>query len=74
MALVKKIEHVTMERNNVHDPVRCTFCIFEDETGRKHLQLDTYGSDQRKLRNKKSQSLQFGPEAIKQLRVLIDEL
>lgn len=74
MALVKNLEREPMKRNNVHDPVRCTFCIFEDEAGRKHLQLDTYGSDQRKLRNKKSQSLQFGPEAIKQLRVLFDEL
>lgn len=63
-----------MDRNTVHDPVRCTFCVFQDEAGRTFLQLDTYGSDRRKLRDKKSQSLQFGPEAIKQLRGLLDGL
>jgi hypothetical protein len=48
MALVKSFELAKMDRNTVHDPVRCTFCVFQDEDGRTFLQLDTYGSRQAK--------------------------
>jgi hypothetical protein len=36
------------------------------------LQIDTYGSVDRKLPGKKSQSLRFAPEAINQLREILD--
>jgi hypothetical protein len=41
------------------------------ENGRS-LQTDTYGSVDRKIPGKKSQSLRFAPEAIKQLGQISD--
>ena len=75
MALVKKLSKVRMDRNAVHAPVKdATFSVFEDENGRSYLQIDTYGSPTRKLVGKKSQSLQFGPDALRQLRQILDSL
>jgi hypothetical protein len=71
MALVRKLEKLSMLRNNVHDEVECTYSIFQDNTGQRYLQVDTYGSSRRQFRGKKSQSIQFGPEAIEELRRLL---
>ena len=75
MALVKKLSKITMDRNVVHEPVTdATFAIFQDDEGRSILQIDTYGSSERKYVGKKSQSLQFGPDALKQLRAILASL
>lgn len=75
MALVKRLSKTTRDRNTVHQPVTdATFAVFQDDTGRSFLQIDTYGSSLRKYVGKTSQSLQFGPEALKQLRVILDGL
>jgi hypothetical protein len=73
MALVRKVEKIDMDRNTVHDPVDCTYTIFE-EGGVKYLQLDTYGSSNRKIKGKKSQSLQFDEESLRELREIINQL
>jgi hypothetical protein len=75
MALVKRLSKITMDRNAVHEPVTdATFAVFQDDEGRSFLQIDTYGSSARKYVGKKSQSLQFGPDALKQLRTILDGL
>jgi hypothetical protein len=75
MALVEKLSKITMDRNAVHEPVTdATFAVFQDDEGRSFLQIDTYGSYGRKYVGKKSQSLQFGPDALKQLRAILDGL
>jgi hypothetical protein len=38
------------------------------------LQIDTYGSARRKIVGKKSQSMRFLPEAIKQLKEILAHL
>ena len=72
MALVKKIIPITMDSNRVHDPVECTYTTFVDDSGKKYLQLDTYGSSKRKIKGKKSQSLQFDEKSLATLRDLIN--
>jgi hypothetical protein len=72
MALIRKLERSSMSRNSVHDEVECTYTIFRDKTGRRYLQIDTYGSSRREFPGKKSQSVQFGPEAIGELRRLLE--
>lgn len=67
MALVSAIERKDLERETVHKPVRCTYSIVRDSDGHPCLQLDTYGSDHRLIKGKKSQSLRFTPEALDQL-------
>jgi hypothetical protein len=68
MALVKNITHQPLERESKHTDVECTFDIVIDSDGCKCLQLDTYGSNQREIKGKKSQSLRLTPEAIAQLK------
>ena len=68
MAIVKKMERIELERDSRHTEVDCTYFIFEDDNGNKYLQIDTYGSKKRKIPGKKSQSIRFSPEAIKQLK------
>ncbi len=47
--------------------------VFPTESNTKILQIDTYGSSDRQIPGKQSQTLQFGPEAAAQLyRILKD--
>jgi len=71
MALVKKLNKITMDRNSVHGVVDCTYSIFTDSDGKKYLQIDTYGSKTRKIKDKKSQSLQFSEESLRMLLEII---
>jgi len=50
----------------------CTYSIVVDDQGR-YLQIDTYGSTNRQIPGKKSQSIRFAPEAIEQLKTLLKE-
>ena len=74
MARIDRLEKNVMARNSVHEPVEATYSVFVDDEGRRYLQIDTYGSAGRQMRGKKSQSVQFGPEAIGALRRILDEL
>jgi hypothetical protein len=73
MALIRQLEKTSMSRNSVHEEVECTYTVFTGEDGRSYLQIDTYGSSRRQFRGKKSQTVQFGPEALAQLRALLDD-
>ena len=66
MAIVRKLKRITLEHGSTHSEVECTYAIIQDKDGRS-LQIDTYGSAHRKMPDKKSQSIRFGPEAIAQL-------
>ena len=70
MAIVRKLEEVTLERESKHTEVDCTVAIVESN-GEKFLQIDTYGSSHRKILGKKSQSIRITGEAIEQLRQLL---
>lgn len=74
MALVKKLDKITMDRNFVHDPVECTYTVFTESDGEKYLQIDTYGSKTRKLKGKKSQSIQFNVDSLRKLAEIIREI
>jgi hypothetical protein len=54
-----------MSRNSGHDEADC------DNVGKQCLQIDIYGSPGRQFHGKKSQSIKFGPEAIDELRRLL---
>jgi hypothetical protein len=74
MALVSKLEQIQLDRNSVHESVSATFCIFTDSKGNRFLQIDTYGSNHREIPGKKSQSIQFGPEGLTELRAVLAKL
>ncbi len=70
MALVTQIMEVQKERQRVHEIVECSASVF-DAAGRRFLQLDTYGSADRKHKGKVSQALQFDHKGAEQLLRLI---
>jgi hypothetical protein len=75
MALVERLARIRMDRHSVHEPVsEATFSVFKDDRGQSFLQIDTYGSSGRKLKGKKSQSLQFGLDSRRQLREILSEI
>ena len=71
MAIVRRLDPLTLEKDSKHTEVDCTYSIITDTKGVKYLQIDTYGSATRKIPGKKSQSLRFSPEAIKQLKSIL---
>ncbi len=71
MALVKNIIHQPLERDSKHSEVDCTYSLVVNSEGKKMLQIDTYGSSDRKILGKKSQSIRFSPEAIARLKEIL---
>lgn len=71
MAIVRKLEKITLERDSKHTEVECTYSVINSVDG-SYLQIDTYGSKERQEQGKKSQSIRLSPEAIRQLRTIID--
>lgn len=74
MALVRILEKMNMEKPAIHSETTCTYTTFNDENGNTYLQIDTYGSASRKIKGKKSQTTQFGPEALTQLKSILENL
>jgi hypothetical protein len=66
MALIKSFEHKAMDRNSIHDGIGATYTTFERD-GRKFIQVDSYGSAEREIPGKKSQSLQLDEKSARQL-------
>ena len=73
MAIVRKLEPINLDRDSKHSEVNCTYAIVEDDKGKKYLQIDTCGSNTRKIPGKKSQSIRFSPDAIKQLKEILEK-
>jgi hypothetical protein len=72
MALVQRLRHLSLEKAGPHLPVECTYSVVLDLQGRRCLQIDTYGSAGRKVPGGKSQSMRFTPEAIAQLKSILE--
>lgn len=72
MALVRRLDQVQLDSDVPHKEVECTYSLIADEQGR-YLQIDTYGSSERKIPGKKSQSIRFAPEAVEQLKLLLKQ-
>jgi len=73
MAVVRRLERVSLEGKSPHSEVECTYSIVSDDSGQRYLQIDTYGSNDRKIPGKKSQSVRLAPEAIAQLKTIIEQ-
>jgi len=71
MALVSNLKKENLERDVSHSIVDSTYSIINNENG-KFLQIDTYGSNKRQIRGKKSQSIRLTKDAISQLKRIID--
>ena len=72
MALVTNMEEGFKNRHTIHKKTDCSYFIVL-ENGKKYLQLETTGSEDREIPGKVSQSIQFSPEAIKQLKEILSK-
>lgn len=73
MALIRSFTRKDMERNSLHEEIDATYTIFERD-GRVVLQIDSYGSADRQMPGKKSQSIQLDRVGAKALfKLLRDE-
>jgi hypothetical protein len=59
-------------RGRVHGEVECGYTVFA-ERGKSYLQLDTYGSSERVIPGKVSQSIQLDEAAARQLKLLLEK-
>ena len=67
MALVRSLEKQPADRYRVHGESTGTYKIFQ-HAGGTYLQINTFGSEFRRDSTHPSQTIQFGPEALVQLR------
>ena len=75
MARITKLQKITKERNTVHDAADAAYTIFTGLDGKRYLQIDTYGSERRKIKGETSQCLQFDESCALELkRIIEDEL
>lgn len=72
MALITEFTKLQKERNSVHGSVECGYTVFEDG-GVRYLQLDTYGSRERQIPGKTSQTIQLNAQSAGQLKDLIEK-
>ena len=70
MALITEFTELQKERNRVHGPVECGWTVLE-RNGTRYLQLDTYGSRDRQIPGKTSQSIQLDAASAAELKRLI---
>ena len=70
MALITQFTQIQKDTNQVHGEVECGYTIFET-TRVEVLQLDTYGSRDRKFQGKVSQSIQLDERSAGELLGLI---
>lgn len=73
MAIVNDLQRRTLEKFTRNTEAKCTYSIVTDSEGTKLLQLDTYGSDSRKLQDKASQSIRFSERALQELKRILRE-
>ncbi len=70
LLLAEKLSRIEKERNSIHKPTTATYTTFIS-CGKHYFQIDTYGSDDRVMPEKVSQSIQLDEEAAK---IIVDLL
>jgi hypothetical protein len=70
MALIKSFTKLQQDSTRVHDAVDCGYRVFES-AGKHYLQLDTYGSRDRALPGKTSQTIQLDEFGARELTSII---
>ena len=73
MAIVSDLRLIQLEVNSKHTEAKATYSIVREKDGTKLLQIDSYGSTDREVPGKKSQSMRFSTRAIGQLRRILTE-
>lgn len=72
MAIVREFIKKELDRSNAHSEVEATISFVETD-GEKFVQIDTYGSKNRAIPGKVSQSLRLSKSAYEQLKKLAEQ-
>ena len=71
MALIETLTfRAASERVGPHRPVRCSYFTFESE-GKRYLQIDTYGSEERQKVGSMSQTFQLDARSAQELMEIL---
>jgi len=73
MALITELTRISKDRQTVHGAVECGYSVFTGTDGERYLQLETFGSKERKVSLKTSQVLQLNAQSAMELKRLIEE-
>lgn len=73
MALITEFTKINKERQSAHGPVECAYSIFTDGSGKSYLQLETFGSKERKIPGKTSQAIQLDETGAAKLKEIIQQ-
>jgi hypothetical protein len=73
MALIKELKQIKKDRQTVHGIVECTYSVFTGPDGQRYLQLETFGSKERKIPGKTSQAIQLNVFSAAELKRVIEE-
>lgn len=68
---IMNLQRIEKQRNCIHGKVYATYTTFVQD-GKEYLQIDTYGSSDRELPGKVSQSIQLDKEASEYLISLLN--
>ncbi len=69
MAIIRKFEELDLKMNARHSETHGGWSV-QGQDGEFFIQINTFGSDERQMPNKVSQSLRLSKEAIEQLAEL----
>ncbi len=72
MALIRTFFHEPNNSSRVHSEVDCRVQLVTSADGDRFIQLDTYGSDERKSEKKVSQSIQLDRTHARELVAIIE--
>jgi len=71
MALITDLTVSEKEKLSVHEPVhKADYSTFQDQYGNNYLEIRTYGSASRES-STASQTIQFSPKIIEQLKAIL---
>lgn len=73
MALIAQLTEISKARQTVHRPVDCGYSVFTGPDGQRYVQLETFGSKERKIVNVTSQAIQINESSAAELKRLIEE-
>jgi len=73
VATIRSLEHQAHTNPSEHSEVDATYAVVR-VAGETYLQIDTYGSSERKLLGKKSQSIRIPASLAPQVIGLLDQL
>jgi len=71
VAIITHFDPTNLQSNAKHSMAKATYSVVTEIDGTKFLQIDTYGSPNRKIVGKKSQSIRLSPGAIAELKTIL---